>query len=379
MGAGAFALPWAFARGGVVLTPFVLVFSGVISLYTLSVLVRTQNLAVAENVATSEEVGSYAGVAKASLGGLGDKICRVMNGVTCFGICCAYLVFIANTLESTPMFKGWASKTLIYAITPVMVALSWLRELGGVSLISAFGNFTVVLGMSFVTWYASALITPASVGALPVSNLGAFSAFFGPVAFLFFTHFSMPGIRGGMAEPDRFFSAAFVGFAMCTVVSIAFGAYCAVAFGPSVASVVVAMLEGNAVATIVKLLLCANLLSTFPIVARSGFLILEDLAHAHTNPEAMKAGKELPAPMALTLRSMSVVLAALCAASVPNFGAVIGIVGGFCCSVLTLVLPPVMLYFLRAKVGAKQGSEAVLLWIVFALGVAASVCSVVFA
>ncbi|GHP10420.1 hypothetical protein PPROV_000915100 [Pycnococcus provasolii] len=377
MGAGAFALPWAFTQGGLILTPIALVVSCILSLYSLSMLCRATDLAVTNNLATTEEVANYSGVAKAAMGKVGNRLTVFMNLITVFGIACAYLVFLANTIGSTPFASGFSNKALIYGMMPFMCALSWLRQLGGVSIISAFGNFTVVLGMSFVTWYASGLMTPTSMSALPMFNLSAFSKFFGPVAFLFFTHFSLPTVRGGMAEPKKFFNAAVVGFVLCGVVSILFGAYAAIAFGPSVPSVVVAALEGSSMATIVKLLLCANLLSTFPVVARSAFLILENLTLVHTDPEAAKAGKELGTVPALAIRTAFVVFAAVISASIPNFGVVTSFVGGFCCAVLTLVLPPVMLHFITKKSGKSLGAEAPLVWMTFLIGVACSIASVV--
>ena len=54
MGAGAFALPWAFTQGGLILTPIALVVSCILSLYSLSMLCRATDLAVTNNLATTE-------------------------------------------------------------------------------------------------------------------------------------------------------------------------------------------------------------------------------------------------------------------------------------------------------------------------------------
>eukprot|EP00976_Prorocentrum_cordatum_P092048 1188768-Prorocentrum_minimum.AAC.1 len=52
--------------------------------------------------------------------------------VCIFGIAAAYLVFIASTLAT---IVPYTQNDLIMAITPAMVALSWLRSLAGVSII----------------------------------------------------------------------------------------------------------------------------------------------------------------------------------------------------------------------------------------------------
>lgn len=98
---------------------------------------------------------------------------------------------------------------------------------------------------------------------------------FGSVAFLFFVHFTMPPIEASMAKPDRFLAAATKGFTFSVIVSTLFGAVGALYFGPSVNSVVIAMLQGQGIVVAVKLLLCLNLLCTFPVVVGGAFQILE--------------------------------------------------------------------------------------------------------
>lgn len=70
----------------------------------------------------------------------------------CFGIASAYLVFVASTLAT---ILPVSQTTLMAAITPLMVVLSWLRSFSGVSLISLLGNVSVTVGMTAVLVYAS--------------------------------------------------------------------------------------------------------------------------------------------------------------------------------------------------------------------------------
>merc|ERR1711924_545407 len=54
-------------------------------------------------------------------------------------------------------------------------------------------------------------------------------------------------------------------------------------------------------------------------------------------------GDDLNGPAVLAMRSAFVALAAFCAVSIPSFGRLLGLVGGVCCSALTIFFPPLML------------------------------------
>jgi proton-coupled amino acid transporter len=128
-------------------------------------------------------------------------------------------------------------------------------------------------------------------------------------------------------------------------VSALFGVIGAWGFGPGVKSVVITMLDGAA-GTAVKALLCVNLLFTFPLMARSCLNICEQF---------VAGGKEPNLPTSLVTRAAFVSSAAGLACVVPNFGTVLGYVGGFCCCAMTLAMPPVILY--KAMELAKTPAE----------------------
>lgn len=328
MGAGGFALPWAFAQTGTVFTTVYMILAAVQCLYCLRCMQRARDIVVEKDPKNIELTKSYAGLAIASIGPIGGNLTQLMVFVCIFGIAAAYLVFIASTLAT---IIPYTQNDLIMVITPVMVALSWLRSLAGVSIISIFGNVTVVLGMVAVLAYASQL--GFNWAAIPVMNLASFPAAFGSVAFLFFVHFTMPPIESSMEEPSKFFDSSVKAFAISTVLSSVFGIIGAVCFGPAVSSVVITMMSG-APAAVVKLLLCVNLLCTFPIVAAGAFQIIENV---------MGGAENMAAPLIYGLRSLFVVAAATSAIAIPSFGKLLGLVGGVSCTALTLCFPPVML------------------------------------
>ena len=230
---------------------------------------------------------------------------------------------------------------MVWAITPAMVALAWLRSMAGVSMMAVVGNVSVLAGMGFVAWYS--LQQPMQLAALPLAAPGGFASYFGSVACLFFIHFTMPAIESAMAVPSRFMAATTKGFSICAIVGCLFGALGAAAFGPDVSSVVITQLGATRLATAVKLLLCVNLLFTFPIVCRSAFLIIESLAE--------RSGVTLGTLQQRALRTAFVVSASLLATSVPSFGSLLSLVGGVSLSMISLVFPPLIVLLAKDPSG----------------------------
>ena len=189
--------------------------------------------------------------------------------------------------------------------------------MSGLSLISLLGNVSVVTGMGFVTYYASTL--GSSLALLPMWNPATFPMWFGSVAFLFFCHFNLPGVESAMTDRAKFSAASLKGFSFCAVLAMVFGTVGAVAFGPGVASNVITDLRGTGLVIIVKLLLCFNLLATFPVVCRTVYVIA----------------------------------AGLTAIATPSFGKLLGVVGGFCCTMLTCMFPPMMLLAASKRTGKE--------------------------
>ena len=138
-GAGGFALPWAFAQGGTVLVTACLLSSLVLSMETLRMLVAAQDVVVSNNTASESDVSTYAGLTKVALGAFGENLNKTLNVVTCFGITVSYLLFISET--AVAMFPAATAATItkvqaVSAITPLVLGLSWIRNMAGVNIIS---------------------------------------------------------------------------------------------------------------------------------------------------------------------------------------------------------------------------------------------------
>jgi len=310
---------------------------------------------------------SYADIARATMGPLGGRAVDVMTVFTCFGICASYMVFMAATLADV---VSMSQIRLVAYLTPVMMSLSWLRDLSYVSVTSALGNVSVYSGMAFV-----AFVALQRMGAAATSPPAAFSIF-GSVAYLFFIHFTLPEIESSMREKLRgsFVGSVATAFLGTFTISSIFGIIGALGFGAGVSSVVVTELAASPAATTVKVLLVLNLLFTFPVVGRAAFTTLE---REMCKVSGVAQSDDLNGPAVLAMRSAFVALAAFCAVSIPSFGRLLGLVGGVCCSALTIFFPPLMLLRVDSRlrregaggiVGAPY-KAALYLTVMFGLGV----------
>ena len=346
--------------------------SYVFALEALKMLVRAQDTLIDNGVVSGyEEVQTYAGLTGAALGPAGDVLCKALNVITCFGISVGYIIFVSDTLISmlpAATQLTFSTARMIITSLPLWVALSWQRSFKGVNFISLMGTVSVALGMSWVT--VVALANPAfaaNFAAIPMSNPAAFSGFFGTVAFLFFIHFTLFGVQEAMPDRRRFVPAVSKAFGLSMVISAAFGLIGAWGFGPGVKSVVITMLDGAAGAA-VKALLCVNLLFTFPLMARSCLNICE---------QTVAGGKDPNLVTSLGTRTAFVTSAALLACVVPNFGTVLGYVGGFCCCAMTLAMPPVILSKAMTLAGKPaEGFEKTKIVVVCAVGLVCMALSV---
>lgn len=341
----------------------------VFGLESLRMLVKAQETLVEGKVVSGQaDVQTYAGLTGAALGPAGDTLCKVLNVITCFGISVGYMIFVSDTaISMLPAAKqvGFTTAKMIINTLPLWVGLAWQRSFKGVNLISLMGTASVALGMVWVM--VVALSNPLQMAAIPTSNPSAFSGFFGTVAFLFFIHFTLFGVQEGMPEAHRkrFLPAASKAFYLSALISVAFGVIGAFGFGPEVKSVVITMLPGAA-GIAVKALMCINLLFTFPLMARSCLVILENAFGVAEN-----------VPVSLAVRSAFVIGAGSLACVVPNFGTVLGYVGGFCCCAMTLAMPPVILHKAMVKAGEPaKGMEMARIVTVCAVGLVCMALSV---
>lgn len=233
MGAGSFALPWAFSKMGYIAGPvFLTIFLG-LSVYSIELLVdcacwlRKQQ----KQQTTSPQQLTYVDVARSAFGPMGATLSYVTAISASIGVCGSYLVFVAVNLESLlsssvsqPQGHAHAHhppfRVLIWTVAmPLAVILSSVRDPKRFAVVSFWGDVSVVAGMLAVVVYGVAAaadsgsgLSSGSIGAgrssdarsscVAVGSLDDMALAFGSIGYLFLVHFLVLPIESSMAAVD---------------------------------------------------------------------------------------------------------------------------------------------------------------------------------
>lgn len=366
MGAGSFALPWAFLQMGFVAGPVFLFILMTLSVYSLQLLMTC---------ARGSGRHSYVDLARSVFGNAGATSAYAASVSASLGVCGSYLVFIAANLQSlfvsrdgeTELEPPLSQTGFIMLVLPLAVLLSAVRDMNHFAFASLLGDVSVVLGMIVVlvygVWHHED--TAASKEVQAIGSLRTMPLAFGAIGYLFLVHFLTLPIESAMARPERFHRVAIFTFSTCAVLSGGFGVIGYLLFGSETQQIVLLNVQGSYFVGVVKLLLCVDLLLTYPVVMRPSIVIVEQsLKEASTSlPDARtKRRPNYASPAGSTTHfTVCLVLGLVAAAGgifIPAFGLLSGLVGGVSQTFLAFVLPPLMLIKQRHVARKGRGDES---------------------
>jgi proton-coupled amino acid transporter len=207
----------------------------------------------------------------------------------------------------------------------------------------------LVYGLLYHTMSTDDCVAMGSLETMPLA--------FGTIGYLFLVHFLVLPIESSMAHPERFPAVATKTFTACAVLSGSFGIIGYLLFGTETQQIVLLNVQGSFFVSAVKLLLCVDLLLTYPVVMRPSIVIVEQSLLPGILPSSSKKAK-IPLPVVGWSTHLAVcvflgLVAGGASLYVPAFGLLSGLVGGVSQTFLALVLPPLML-------SQQQNSKGVL-------------------
>eukprot|EP00616_Rhizochromulina_sp_CCMP1243_P000617 CAMPEP_0118966964 /NCGR_PEP_ID=MMETSP1173-20130426/4402_1 /TAXON_ID=1034831 /ORGANISM="Rhizochromulina marina cf, Strain CCMP1243" /LENGTH=560 /DNA_ID=CAMNT_0006915847 /DNA_START=32 /DNA_END=1714 /DNA_ORIENTATION=+ len=324
IGAGSLALPWAFQQGGLWFSFCFTCVLGVISTYTVGLLItcerkvlrqihdrrQSEESTVSARRSTELRVPAphrylaqkhanrqqlmYPEVAlhafpdttflwrgRTPINGA-QIIVDVGIVLTAVGVCAAYLDFLAATLPD--VLGSWCNQayaTLL--VTPLLIGLVLLRSFRYLSFTAALGDFSVSAALIAVIAYGFANTKDYGYVdfGLRAANPVGFGRFFGSVSLLFNIQIVVLPVAHAMEKPESFHRVNRSSYVFITLVNALFGFLCYGLFGNDVANPVTGVFGDNlsevAAATLdaVKILLCVDLLFTFPFLFAAGREIVE--------------------------------------------------------------------------------------------------------
>ena len=393
-GAGSFALPHVFLDEGVLGGTLAMTMCGLLAAITMQSINRSRyTVSRIENV---EPPTSYVALTELALGGNVSKLVFTLTLAASLGVCSTYIVFVGQTLAS--LSADEVSNNVVHMIAPnvdertweiitagTVYPLSLIRNYGVFAFTSALG-VTAVLGGIATTLVYGVLIDPGLgiVEALsavtelkmwPDSIADAFGGSFGTIAYLFCVNFlTFPIINSMKNAEDEYSGAVSSAVAVIWVVNVVFALICLSFYGDSTQDLVLQNLNNGPYLSALKILLCIDLLFTFPVVFSSGRQILENsiLGDTSNNSLDMNGDEENELSLALSRAAITAGAVGTCfgLSQLGGFGTVANLVGGLAQGTLAFIVPPAIEISLSRRGGDSSVSKEIPQWAVGSFGVA---------
>ncbi|CAI8614988.1 unnamed protein product [Vicia faba] len=340
VGTGVLGLPFAFRVAGWVAGSLGVAIVGISTYYCMLLLVKCRDkLAIEEPLV---ETRSYGDLGYRCFGTSGRYLTEVVLVIAECAGSVAYLVFIGQNLDSVFQRNGPSITTYIFMLVPVEIGLSWIGSLSSLAPFSIFADVCNILAMGIVV---KEDVRQTFEGELPfgdrtaiTSNIGGLPFAAGMAVFCFEGFGMTLALENSMQDKSKFPKLLAQTFSGITLVYILFGLCGYMAFGEETKDIVNLNLPRNWSSLTVQVGLCLGLMFTFPIMLHPINEIVEGklkLIHRNNNNDSTELGKIT----IYTSRAIVVVVLAVIASFVPEFGVFASFTGSTLCALLSFVLP----------------------------------------
>ena len=370
IGTGILALSYAFAHGGLLFSPVVLVAIAIWNDWSVGCLLACEARLPADAAQRLSRVSTYSRIAWAALGNTGIYLVEGMLMVTIFGVCTAYIIFSEQLLGASPLSLGSeAANALACALVVFLPSLSKdVSYLVPLSNIGLFVLMAVVCSMFYVGATGETHAENRAVDLLPASFRG-FAVYFGVAVYCFGGTPLMFPVKESMEDQraKSFRRAHQMALLLTSLAYCVVGVGLAVVFARTAGGVPANLLQvlprESRLASVLRLSFLVVTLLTLPL----NFVPLAQLVEG----KVFRDGGSVAQTCALRLLLLAVVVAV--AAAVPDFGLVVSLLGCFSVTVLSFVLPPLFMLRIKAKHGER--TAAPLAKALIALGVVVCVAT----
>ena len=322
VGAGLLGIPDAFRQAGWGLGSFALCTVSALNVYCMLLLVQVQKKLLKEGFTN---VSSYGLVGRCIMGPRGETFVNLCLVISQAGFATAYIIFISANLHS---IYGISRAIVCFGCMPGLALLVQAREMKTLSPFSLLADLANLAGLSAVLLQDFKSYEPHNDTIHPVRLAGL-------IYVMSITIYSMEGVglvlslESSCQDRSNFGALLKTVLACITLFMAFFGTAGYMAFGDDTQAPITLNLIGDGWATFVKGALCLALYLTYPIMMFPIWHITEDLfAQLHDS-----------VIMNTLFRCLLVVLTAIVAYAVPNFGSFLSLVGSSICTILGFILP----------------------------------------
>jgi solute carrier family 36 (proton-coupled amino acid transporter) len=395
LGSGILGLPFAFASGGLFPTLFSLIIVGAMSTHCMLLLVDVKRRLVEANC----HVVTFADLASELFGVNGGRALNTMLVFTQFGFCCVYVLFVsqntllflaqmANLIGSETMVEYFATSTwLPYALAwlPVFSALACIKTLRSMSWITGIANVSVVYSIAIVHIVSiMQLVAPMPLllagdddESAPSTSMTlgighAVALMLGTSVYAFEGIGTVVPCETAIVDSAKFPRVIKIVMAVSVTNYIVFGLMPYLAFGDATEQYVTVNLAEYAAAghaalrpfvVLVTLSLILTIVGTFPMQ----LFVVTDLADELVMPRLAALSQRHRSLAQYGMRVALVVIATLIAVLIPNFSALMAIIGAVGGSALQFLFPCAMVLALEWNDISIARCSLLLLYISFGI------------
>ncbi|KAG3237137.1 hypothetical protein PI124_g17865 [Phytophthora idaei] len=329
LGSGVLGLPYAFRKCGILMGLVTLVGVAAVSTYAMMLVVQCKYKLKQQgkNISKYGEIGYFA------MGQMGSVIVNTALVISQTGFCIAYLIFIASNAHK---FLDVSKQLVVSVCVPPLVGFSLLRHMRELAYVALLADFMCILGLLVVLNIDLSYMDLDHDYIEPMGVVSAIPFFFGVASYCFEGVGMVLPLENSMRNKHNFMPIL-----VCTVVIITslyatFGVCGYLAFGNGTDAVITLNFEGSGgLVTLVKVFLCLGLFFTYPVMIFPVFEVLQPMVSCGNKLESPQTRQK----RGIVLRAGVVLLTAVIAAGIPDFGRFISFIGSTCCSLLAFILP----------------------------------------
>ncbi|KAL0482636.1 solute carrier family 36 (proton-coupled amino acid transporter) [Acrasis kona] len=375
IGSGILTMPFAYKNGGVILGTIALVTVALITMHCITLLVKCKKKLVRDLKARKREQGedfdeneivTYGDVGKETMGKFGTAFISTLLVFTQTGFCCAYLNFIGGNMhEMVPALREW--HYIIISLV-VLIPICLIRNLKHLSLLSIISEILMLAGMGIVIYFdIFTLSTTSFPGDRRISTFDFknFPVFFGICIFGFEGIGLALPVESNMKNKKHFKAVLYTAESLVGIMMGVFGLFGYIAFAHNVQSMITLNIpSGSSLGIVIKVGFIIALAFTYPMqlfpVSElfDGYLdvVIEkfkrkpsgDESQFLFNPTTNSLEVQTKTSRKATLlrwiagsvmRAVVIILTAVLAASIPDFGSFLSLIGGLGGTLLAFVLP----------------------------------------
>jgi proton-coupled amino acid transporter len=365
-------MPYAFKNGGVWLGLVALLIIALITMHCVALLIKCKRRLIQqlkqknrqEGLPTHDiekQVNTYGDVGRMTMGPAGTIITSMLLVFTQCGFCCAYLIFIGENMHD--MLPGLPNWLYICFALVLLLPICLLRNLKYLAFFSLISEFMLLLGMGIVIYFdIHNLSTQPFPGdrSIKTHDFLNFPVFFGITIFGFEGIGLALPVEANMKNKHSFNRVLYIAETIVAVMMAGFGVIGYLAYGRTVQAIITLNMPAeNPTTYVIKVGLIIALLFTYPMqlfpvselfddflaiirrkISKKDLSEEEQLLREEQDVHWVK--KLLTSTtfhIENTVRIVTLIVTALLAISIPDFGDFLSIIGGLGGTLLAFVLP----------------------------------------